>query len=128
MFTTTLSESPLNARGGQDSYLLLTKGQFGSSHLAVTWVEGPPGSEQPHHTHPDSEQVYVIVKGRGLMMVGDEELEVTAGMLIFIPPGTPHAIRNTGADQIAYVSAASPPWDPPAEGSPFAYETSGDNA
>jgi len=127
MFTNTLSESPLNVRGGQDSYLLLSKGQFGSRRLAITWVEGHPGSEQPRHAHSDSEQVYVIVKGGGLMMVGDEELEVTEGMLVFIPPGIPHAIRNTGTGQIVYVSAAAPPWDPPPAGSPLAYETSNRN-
>jgi mannose-6-phosphate isomerase-like protein (cupin superfamily) len=121
MFTNRLSASPLNARGGQDSFLLLTKGQFGSQRLSITWVEGPPGSEQPHHTHPESEQVYVIVKGRGLMMVGDEEQEVGPGMLVFIPPGTPHAIRNTGSDQLLYVSAAAPPWDPPPSDSPLSY-------
>ncbi len=37
MHTQTLEESPRNPRGGQISYLLLTKGQFGSSNLSITW-------------------------------------------------------------------------------------------
>ena len=111
MDTQRIAEAPLNERGGQKSYLLLTEGQFGSKNLAVTWVEGVPGSEQPMHEHPDREQCYVIVQGRGLMRVGDEEREVSAGTLVFVPPATAHAIRNTGREPLIFVSAASPPFD-----------------
>jgi mannose-6-phosphate isomerase-like protein (cupin superfamily) len=121
MFTYTLPESPRNIRGGQISYLLLTKGQFGSHRLSVTWVEAEPGSEQPSHVHSDNEQVYVIMRGRGLMTVGDEQREVAAETLVFIPPGLPHAIRNISSDQLVYVSATSPPFDLPPVSSALAY-------
>jgi mannose-6-phosphate isomerase-like protein (cupin superfamily) len=71
VFIQKVGRSPLNERGGQLSYLLLDKGQFGSSRLSVTWVEGKPGSEQQLHEHESNEQVYVIVRGRGLMRVAD---------------------------------------------------------
>ena len=122
MFIQTLEESPRNHRGGQVSYLLLTKGQFDSKNLAITWVEGSPGSEQALHAHPANEQVYVIVHGRGMMRVGSEEQEVLAGTLVFIPPGASHAIRNTGGEPLVFVSATAPPFDLPPEGSVFAYE------
>ena len=66
----TLERSPQNHRGGQVSHLLLAAGQFGSENLAVTWVEGAPGSEQAVHSHEGREQVYVVVQGRGAMRVG----------------------------------------------------------
>ena len=113
MSLTCVGESPRNERGGQISHLLLTGGQFGSRNLAVTWVEGAPGSRQPVHAHADSEQAYVIVRGSGRMILGDDECEVGAGTLVFIPPGTPHAIRNDGEEPLVYVSATSPPF--PAE-------------
>jgi mannose-6-phosphate isomerase-like protein (cupin superfamily) len=122
MLIQTLERSPRNRRGGQVSYLLLAKGQFGSGNLAITWVEGGPGSEQPLHSHPASEQVYVIVRGRGVMKVGGEEREVEAGTLVFIPRGTDHAIHNDGAEPLVFVSATAPPFDLPPEGSIFAYE------
>ena len=111
MHVQTVSSAPINSRGGQESYLLLTKGQFGSRELSITWVEGAPGSEQPTHTHVDSAQVYVIVTGSGLMRAGDEEQQVSAGTLVFIPPGTPHSIRNTRTEPLVFVSAASPAFD-----------------
>ena len=110
MHTQTVAQSPKDRRGGgQISHLLLAPGQFGSAHLAVTLVEAAAGSRQDLHTHQDGEQVYVIVAGRGVMIVGREEREVVAGTLVFIPPGEEHAIHNPGPEQLVYVSATSPP-------------------
>jgi len=120
--TTLLHESPVNQRGGQSAYLLLAKGQFGSENLAITWVDSPPGSQQPLHRHPDLEQVYVIVRGRGTMIVGPETQEVVAGTLVFVPRGAEHAIRNDGAELLSYVSATAPPFEPASLGSAFSFE------
>lgn len=122
MHTLSIKDAPLNRRGGQDSYLLLKRGQFGSRNLVVTWVDCQPGGEQQMHVHGVEEQVYIVVSGRGLMKTGDEEQEVSAGTLIFVPPGTAHAIRNTGADTLTFVSAASPPMDVDALSDYFAYK------
>ncbi len=120
MHTQALDKSPRNLRGGQVSYLLLTGGQFGSKNLSVTWVEGKPGSEQAIHAHEANEQVYVIVRGRGLMRVGTDEQEVAEGTLVFVPPRTGHSILNTGREPLVYVSATAPPFELPPEGSGFA--------
>lgn len=111
MHTRTLADSPRNERGdGQVSHLLLSKGQFGSQHLSVTWVECRPGSQQRLHAHPTQEQVYVVVRGHGQMLVAQEQREVHAGTLVFVPPGTRHAIRNSGEELLVYVSATAPPF------------------
>ncbi len=122
MHTQTLEQSPRNHRSGQVSYLLLTEGQFGSKNLTITWVEGGPGSEQAAHAHPSNEQVFVIVRGRGIMKVGDEEEEVGPGTMVFLPPATWHAIRNTGEEPLVYVSATSPPFPLAPQGNQWAYE------
>ena len=106
----TLDRSPRNHRGGQVSHLLLASGQFGSENLAVTWVEGEPGSEQAVHSHDGREQVYVVVRGHGAMRVGDEVEEVGPGTLIMVPPNTDHSIKNIGEDTLIYVSSTSPPF------------------
>jgi mannose-6-phosphate isomerase-like protein (cupin superfamily) len=111
MFISKRADAPQNHRGGQISYLLLEKGQFGASKLAITMVEGGPGSKQEVHSHTESEQVYVIVRGRGLMHVGEEAQELGEGDLVYIPPSTGHFIENVGEDALVYVSATSPPFD-----------------
>src|SRR5947209_20526406 len=90
MHTQSKDTAPIHQRGGQSSYLLLAAGQFGTKNLAVTWVDCPPGSEQQLHQHETQEQVYVIVRGRGTMVVGDEEQEIDEGTLAVIPPRTQH--------------------------------------
>ena len=110
MNITTLNASPQNHRGGQVSHLLLAPGQFGVENLAVTWVEGEPGSEQAVHSHEGREQVYIIVQGRGAMRVGDEVEEVGPGTAILVPPGAGHSIKNVGEERLIYVSATSPPF------------------
>lgn len=117
----TIDSSPRNHRGGQTSYLLLGEGEFGSRRLAVTWVEGRPGSQQSLHEHPSSEQAYVIVAGRGLMIVNDEMQEVGPGTMVLVPPGARHAIKCVGEDSLIYVSATSPPFPMPPTESEFGY-------
>jgi mannose-6-phosphate isomerase-like protein (cupin superfamily) len=113
--------APVNERGGQKSYLLLGGEQFGAKNLALTWVDCAPGSMQAVHGHPDNEQVYVVVRGRGVMQVGDEMQEVSEGALVFIPPGAAHAIKNIGDEALVFVSATSPPFDPNELDAYFAY-------
>jgi len=36
---------------------------------------------------------------------------VAEGTMVFIPPGTGHAIRNTSSEVLVYVSATAPPFD-----------------
>lgn len=106
-----LAGSPRNERGtGQVSHLLLAEGQFDSRRLCVTWVECQPGSQQAVHRHPTQEQVYVIVRGRGQILVGGEEHAVGQGTLVFIPPGAEHAIRNDDPGMLVYLSATAPPF------------------
>lgn len=121
-----LDTAPVNERGGQRSHLLLRAGQFGAENLAITWVEGEPGSMQAVHGHPDNEQIYVIVRGRGVMQVGDEMEEVGEGTLVFIPPGSGHAIKNTGSEPLVFVSATSPPFDPEELNAYFRYKVQGE--
>lgn len=110
MWRRRVADSPRNERGGQVSHLLLAGGDFGSRHLSVTWVECAPGSQQEMHAHRSSEQTYVIIDGRGEMIVGEEHEEIGRGTLVLIPPGQPHAIRNIADRPLVYVSATSPPF------------------
>jgi mannose-6-phosphate isomerase-like protein (cupin superfamily) len=95
---------------GLVSRILWHAGDLQGTELTVTWVEVDPGSGQRPHSHAP-EQVYVIVRGRGRMKVGDEELAVVEGDLIHIPPGALHGIENTADEVLSYVSAATPAID-----------------
>jgi mannose-6-phosphate isomerase-like protein (cupin superfamily) len=104
-----LSEAHVAERGRLRSHFLMDAGDLGSRNLAVTWVDVPPGAEQRAHSHEDSEQVYVIVRGRGRMQVAGDAENVGEGDLVFIPPATDHGIKNDGEETLVYVSATAPP-------------------
>lgn len=106
----SIDDGPVDVRGGQVSDLLFAP-ELGASNLTVTWVEGKPGSQQPLHAHAESEQVYVIVRGEGVMIIEGEEEPVAARSAVRIPAGATHAIRNTGPTPLEYVSATAPPLD-----------------
>jgi mannose-6-phosphate isomerase-like protein (cupin superfamily) len=48
------------------------------------------------HFHPDREQCFVILAGRGLVEIGANTVEVQAGDVIFAPRHVGHAYRTTG--------------------------------
>jgi mannose-6-phosphate isomerase-like protein (cupin superfamily) len=104
-----LSEAHAAERGRLRSHFLMDAGDLGSRNLSIIWVDVPPGAEQHSHSHEDSEQVYVIVRGRGRMHVAGDEEDVGEGDLVFIPPATDHGIKNDGDETLVYVAAAAPP-------------------
>ncbi len=110
MYTRNKEESPRRERSGLVSHILLQRGDLPEAGLTATWAEVAPGSRQRPHDHP-SEQVYVITAGRGRMLVGEEEREVGAGDLVYIPSGAVHGIENASEEALTYVSAATPALD-----------------
>ncbi|HEV2707375.1 MAG TPA: cupin domain-containing protein [Pyrinomonadaceae bacterium] len=56
----------------------------------------PVGARVGRHHHLETEEIYYIVGGRGLMTVGAETREVAAGDAVLIPRGQTHTLANTG--------------------------------
>jgi quercetin dioxygenase-like cupin family protein len=110
VFKRSRTEALWRERDGLVSHILLHAGDVPETQLTVTWVDVDPGSAQRSHSHA-AEQVYVVVRGRGKMKVGDEERLVAAGDLIHVPPDTVHGIENPSDEVLSYVSAATPSVD-----------------
>jgi mannose-6-phosphate isomerase-like protein (cupin superfamily) len=61
----------------------------------------PPGIKQPKLSiHPDSEEIYFVIKGQGKFYLGDETYEIESGSVIFVAPGTRHRAANTGNEEM----------------------------
>mgnify|MGYP000372837063 CR=1 FL=1 len=95
---------------GATNHILLRLGTFGSQNLLITWTTVAPRGQQPAHSHPGSEQVYVGIAGRGRIQVAGEKVIISPGVLIYIPPGVSHTITNFGEEELVYITAASPPF------------------
>ena len=70
----------------------------------------PPGVETEEHYHPRAEEIYYVLRGRGLMTLQGERREVRPGDGILIPPGTRHRIRNIGQEPLVFLCGCSPPY------------------
>ena len=64
--------------------------------LAEAIVES--GGRTALHKHLQTEEIYHITRGRGLMTLGVDQFEVVEGDSIVIAPGTPHCIENIAID------------------------------
>lgn len=67
----------------------LPAGMSGPFQAAYGYLEN--GSAMEGHVHP-SVEIYVILKGRGAVRVGDETAEVAAGEVIEIPADAFHTM------------------------------------
>jgi mannose-6-phosphate isomerase-like protein (cupin superfamily) len=66
------------------------------------------GDETILHRHFQSEEIYHITGGHGVMSFGNEQFEVKIGDTICIPPGTSHKIRNTGEIPLRILCCSCP--------------------
>jgi len=64
-------------------------------------VEFGPGVSAVRHSHPGEELVYVTEGALEYQLDGRPPLTVKAGEMLFIPHGTPHAVKNVGSVKAA---------------------------
>lgn len=67
----------------------------------------PPGKRScPYHFHHAEEEMFIVLEGQGTLRVAGEMLPITAGDVVFIPPGPeyPHHILNTSDAPLTYLS------------------------
>lgn len=70
----------------------------------------PPGVTTHLHRHLESEEIYHITQGTGVMRLDEDEFGVKAGDSILIQAGTAHAIRNSGDDELLILCCCAPPY------------------
>jgi quercetin dioxygenase-like cupin family protein len=61
-----------------------------------------PGGGMPRHTNTVEHEQYVL-RGCARIAMGDEEFEVKAGDVVFIPGGVPHSYRATGDEPFEFL-------------------------
>ena len=87
---------------------LLHPDHHGNQHQSLAEATVSPGSKTQLHRHYQTEELYHITAGQGLMTLGDAEFPVTVGDTVAIAPGTPHCITNAGSDDLRLLCCCSP--------------------
>ena len=73
-----------------------------SGRKAIQGLVGfAPGAMAPNHNHPGEEIVYVVEGALEYALAGRPPITLKAGDVLFIPAGTPHAVKNVGNGKAA---------------------------
>lgn len=60
----------------------------------------PPGTSIGLHKHGENEEMYIILRGQGIMTVDGEEREIGAGDMILNGPWGTHGLRNDSQEDL----------------------------
>jgi uncharacterized cupin superfamily protein len=84
---------------------------LGAKELGYSYDIVPPGKRScPFHSHRGEEEMFFIVRGRGLLRYGSESRPIRAGDVICCPTGGPetaHQIVNDSDAELAYLSIST---------------------
>ena len=90
-----------------ESHMLIGSRNVPEAAISIQISVIPVNSEQDVHSH-SPEQCYYIIRGKGMMIIEDEECVVRAGDAIYIPANKKHGIKNTGEKELEYLTANTP--------------------
>ena len=82
----------------------------GGENLDIAFIK--VGREVTPHFHKKTEEIYVILKGEGMMRLGEEKQEVAKDDIIIIPQNTVHALEKTSDEPLELLALTSPRFDP----------------
>ena len=71
----------------------------------------PIGASTTLHYHPQSEEIYYILTGKGRMLLGDETAVVGPGDAVAIPSGLVHQIVNVGREPLVFLCCCAPGYE-----------------
>ena len=89
----------------RETYYLITPENSPSRRLSFGHTIVYPGGRTTGHSHPELEEVYFYIQGRGEMQIDDERFPVREGDAVYIPAGSYHVTYNTGTIPMRFVWA-----------------------
>lgn len=100
--------TPYVTKDGSTIRELLHPDHHGVEHQSLAEARIPAGARTLLHRHQRSEELYYIQAGHGVMTLAEQRFEVAPGDSIAIAPGTPHAIENSGKEELVLLCCCSP--------------------
>lgn len=74
----------------------------------VVWYI-PPGEELPAHYHPDTDDVWIILQGKGEYFLGNGKVQaIEAGMIIPAEKGDIHGAKAVGDEPLVFAAVSAP--------------------
>jgi quercetin dioxygenase-like cupin family protein len=105
---------PIELPNGSWSRMLVTSGEVDGNHSSLGYSVFTPGTVLTLVSH-QTEEVAYVVGGSGELRLEDRVVAFEQGDALFIPPGTWHAVANTGDEDVVMVFGFPYPEYPPTE-------------
>ncbi len=83
---------------------LFEPGEYQGHARLMAKITLPPGASIGLHEHKEEEELFYIVKGRGLVTDEGKTREVGPGDAIMTGGGNNHAIENVGSEELEFVA------------------------
>lgn len=78
-------------------------------HTQVVLMTIPVGGDIGMETHPDNDQVLVLVDGEAETDLDGTTSTASAGQMVVVPAGVEHNVRNTGSGALRLWTIYGPP-------------------
>lgn len=99
---------PFVTKDGSVIRELMHPDRHASARQSLAEARVAVGGKTLLHRHRQTEELYHITRGRGLMTLGEARFEVGAGETVCIAPGVAHCIENIGTGDLALLCCCSP--------------------
>lgn len=102
----------INTGRGELIFELLGVHNGDAEQHSVALVEMEKNGASSPHWHPKAEESYLILEGKGKLVIDGKERNVVPGDLAKIPVGKVHQIFNDHAETLKFYVVCAPAWTP----------------
>ena len=88
--------------------LLATPESIGTRGVSMGMSIYGLGMSAPWHSHQGEELIFIL-HGKGKFRTRTQEVEVTAGTVVYFPPGDEHQLENSGSQSLEFIFVYAPP-------------------
>jgi quercetin dioxygenase-like cupin family protein len=92
---------------GTDAMTLKATAEQTRGSIGFLEATSSPGYGPPRHIHRSHDELFYILEGEFLFLVGERQVNAPPGSFVFIPRGTVHAVKVVGPEPgkvlIAYI-------------------------
>ncbi len=75
-------------------------GEFGAGVRLCARLTLPPGASIGTHEHINEDEIYIVIRGSGMLQDGEHRQRIEAGDAVLTTSGGQHAIVNDGVDPL----------------------------
>lgn len=101
MYTRKIADAEPFTCAGIEFGMILPRDVTNSAEVVLERLRS--GQATPIDSHSTFDQIFIILSGQGLLRIGDDEQQVVAQTVAFIPRNTPHAIRCLNEEDLIYL-------------------------